>query len=117
MENVRTLNRTFGQLTWGAIFIWWGVTELFKFLPDGTGALGFGLILIGANVARSLNGIPMSSFSVTVGILAIVLGVLELAGVFLALPFELPIFSILLIVFGLIVLAQGITGVGREQNV
>ncbi len=114
MENVRTLNRTYGQLAWGAVFVWWGITELFNFLPDGTGALGFGLILIAVNAARSLKGISMSSFSVTVGILALVLGVLELAGVFMALPFEIPVFSILLIVFGVIVLVQGMMGAGRD---
>lgn len=114
MDNVRTMNRDFGQLAWGAIFVWWGITELFKFLPDGTGALGFGLILIGVNAARSLNGISISRFSITVGILALVLGVLELAGFFLTLPFEIPIFSILLIVFGVIVLAQAMAGVARK---
>jgi hypothetical protein len=114
MDNVRTINRNYGQLAWGAIFIWWGITELFNFLPDGTGALGFGLILIGLNAARYLNGMPASGFSITLGILALVLGVLELAGFFLTLPFEIPVFAVLLIVLGLIVLARGMTGIGKE---
>jgi len=29
----------------GALIIWWGITELVNFLPDGTGAIGIGLIL------------------------------------------------------------------------
>jgi hypothetical protein len=47
----------------------------------------------------------MSAFSTTIGILAIVWGVLELVGVLVNLPFEIPIFAILLIVLGLIILA------------
>jgi len=109
MNNTQTLNRNFEAITWGAIFIWWGITELVVGLPHGIGAIGIGLILLGLNAARSLNGIPTSGFSITVGILALVLGVLELASTVLRLSFELPIFSILLIVLGLVALARGLS--------
>ena len=114
MENARLLNRTLETYAWATFFVWWGITELFKFLPAGTGAVGFGLILIGLNVARSLNGIPTSGFTITLGILALVLGGLELAGFLLSLPFELPVFAILLIVLGVIVLAREMIG-NRNQ--
>ncbi len=113
MDNIQVRNRTFEGLAWGAFFIWWGTTELFQFLPKGTGVLGFGLILIGLNAARSLNGIPTSGLTLTLGILALVLGGLELAGAFLSLPFEIPVFAILLVVLGMIVLARAITGFGK----
>ena len=106
MENTRTLNRNLETVAWGAFFIWWGITELFNFLPHGTGAIGIGLIFLGLNVARSLNGIPTSGFSTTLGILALVLGGLDLASSAVRLPFELPIFAILLIVLGVILLAR-----------
>ena len=114
MENTRSLNRNLETYAWAAFFVWWGITELFKFLPAGTGAIGFGLILIGLNAARSLNGIPTSGFTITLGILALVLGGLELAGFFLNLPFQLPVFAILLIVLGVIVLAREQVG-NRNQ--
>jgi hypothetical protein len=106
MDNIRKLNRNLETMAWGALFIWWGITELFQFLPHGTGAIGIGLIFLGLNMARSLNGIPTSGFSTTLGILALVLGGLELASSVLRLPFELPVFAILLIVLGVIVLAR-----------
>ena len=106
MENTRTLNRNLETMAWGALFIWWGITELFQFLPHSTGAIGIGLIFLGLNLARSLNGIPTSGFSTTLGILALVLGGLELASSVLRLPFELPVFAILLIVLGVILLAR-----------
>jgi hypothetical protein len=106
MENTRTLNRNLETVAWGALFIWWGITELFQFLPHGTGAIGIGLIFLGLNMARSLNGIPTNGFSTTLGILALVLGGLELASSVMHLSFELPIFAILLIVLGVILLAR-----------
>jgi hypothetical protein len=106
MENIRTLNRNLEAMAWGALFIWWGITELVPGLPHGTGAIGIGLILLGLNVARSLNGVPTSGFTMTLGILALVLGGLELAISVLRLPIELPVFAILLIVLGVILLAR-----------
>jgi len=104
MNTTHTLNRNFEAIAWGALFIWWGITALVPSLPDGTTAIGIGLILIVVNVARRLSNVPISSFSTTIGILALIWGVLELAGVLLSLPFELPVFAILLIVLGAIVL-------------
>ena len=106
MENVRVVNRSFDTVAWGAFFIWWGITELFPVLPHGIGAVGIGLILLGLNAARSRNGIPTSGFTTTLGVLALILGGLELASSALSLPFEIPVFAILLIVLGMIVLGR-----------
>ena len=108
MDNVRSSNRNFEMAAWGALFIWWGITVLFTSLPHGVGAIGIGLILLGLNAARRLNGIPASGFTTTLGILALVLGGLELANVVLNLPFELPVFAILLITLGVIFLVREI---------
>ncbi len=105
MNETQSQKRDFGAIAWGAFFIWWGITELFPSLPAGTGALGIGLILLGLNAARYYSGVRTSSFSNTVGILAVVWGGLDLAGVFLNLPFDIPVFAILLIVLGMMVLA------------
>ena len=105
MENTRMLNRNLETVAWGAFFIWWGITEMIKF-PTGIGAIGFGLILLGLNAIRLLNRIPVSGFSLTIGILALVWGGLELAGSVLSLPFQLPIFAFLLIALGVSLLAQ-----------
>ena len=106
MDNVQRLNHKFEAIAWGAFFIWWGFTELFPFIPDGIGAVGIGLILLGLNAARSQNGIPTSGFTTTLGILALVLGGLELARPMFRLPFELPVFAICLIVIGMVFLVR-----------
>ena len=114
MNNTQTQNRNFEAIAWGSVFIWWGITELIPSLPEGTGLIGLGLILLLVNAARSRNGIPTSVFTTTIGILALVWGGLELMGVVLSLPFEIPIFSILLIVLGVIILAPALRA-NRDQ--
>jgi len=113
MDTIQTTNRDLDRLAWGAFFVWWGITELFGFLPKGTGAVGIGIILLALNAARSRTNIPTSGFTTTLGILALVFGGLELAGSAFHLPFELPVFGILLIVLGLILFAKEF---GRTKN-
>ena len=108
MEDTRKSTFNFETIAWGAFFILWGITEMFKFLPGGTGAIGIGLILIGLNAARSWTGRPTSGFTTTFGILALLLGGLELARPLLRLSFELPIFAILLLTLGLILLGSAL---------
>jgi hypothetical protein len=106
MESARTSNQKLETVAWAAFFIWWGITELFQSLPPGIGAVGIGVILLGLNAARRQNGLPASGFTTTLGILALMLGGLELAGVILHLPFEIPVFAILLITLGMIMLGR-----------
>ena len=94
-------NRNIDALAWGALFIWWGLTLLIKF-PAGVGLIGVGLILLAANAARYFQGMRLSAFTTTIGVLALVWGGLELAGT--VLPFQLPVFPILLIILGLMIL-------------
>jgi hypothetical protein len=114
MNETQSQKRDFEAIAWGAFFIWWGITELVPSLPTGTGALGIGLILLGLNAARHFSGVPTSRFSITMGILALVWGGLELGGVFLNLPFEIPVFAILLMVLGGSVLAREISANRNE---
>ena len=110
MNTTQEINRNFDAIGWGALFIWWGISVLVTSLPVGTVAIGTGVILIAVNLARKLSGVPISRFSTTVGILALIWGILELVGVLLSLPFELPIFAILLIILGVIVLWPALMG-------
>ncbi len=105
--------RDLAAIAWGAFFIWWGITELFPSLPAGSGPLGIGLILLGLNAARHYSGEPISRFSISVGILAVIWGGLELAGVVLNLPFDIPVFAILLIVVGVMIVAPALS---RSRN-
>ena len=104
MENTSKSNLNFEAIAWGAFFIFWGATAMFPLLPDGIGAIGIGLIMIGLNIARYMTGRSISGFTTTFGILAALLGGFELARPLLNLSFELPIFAIMLLALGLITL-------------
>jgi hypothetical protein len=111
MENTRKLNTDLGAIAWGAFFILWGITEMIPSMPKGTGAAGIGVILVGLNLARSWKGEPISGFTTTFGLLALLLGGLQLARPYLHLSFELPIFAVLLMALGLIVLGGTLRGI------
>ena len=110
MENTRKFNLDLGAIAWGAFFILWGITELFPSLPEGTGATGIGILLVGTNLARLWKREPINGFTTTFGILALLLGALQLARPYLHLSFELPIFAILLLALGLILLGSAMKG-------
>jgi hypothetical protein len=102
MENTRKFELS--TIAWGAFFILWGITALIPSLPKGVGALGIGFILVGLNLARLWKKEPINSFTTTVGILAFLLGGLDLARPYLHLSYEIPVFAILLLALGLITL-------------
>ena len=105
MDNTKNQNLKYEIIAWGVFFLWWGIVE-FKCLPHGTGDFGIGLILLGLNAVRSLKGIPTSGWTIALGAFMLVDGLLELAGSVLNLPFNLPVFAILLILLGLILVAR-----------
>ena len=116
MDNIKSLNSILETIAWGLLLILWGFTILFDVVPAGIGLLGTGLILLGLNGVRSLNGIPTRADTNILGILALVWGGLELADLYLDLPFELSdwaIFAILLIVLGAILLARSLLRIHR----
>jgi hypothetical protein len=63
-------------------------------LPAGSWLIGIGLIMVGLNVARRMNGIRMSTLTSVLGIVALVAGLGDLAGV------DLPVFPLLIILIG-----------------
>ncbi len=111
MDNTQRSNRKYNAIGWGLLFILWGITILFDSVPFGVGVLGTGLILLGANGARALNGLPAKEDNTILGILALSWGGLELARPILRQLFEFAdwdwaIFAILLVVLGIILLVR-----------
>ncbi len=116
MDNERKVNLNFEALAWGALLIWWGLRWwLLVSLPNGIGLLGTGVILLGLNAMRSLNGIPTKGFTTILGILALVFGGLIMASKVLQLSFELPLFEIVLIGLGVFLLASELVRVRKTS--
>ncbi len=114
MENIEKLNHVHETIAWGAIFLWWGITELFR-LPNGMDALGIGVILLGLMAIRSLNGLTTNRFTILLGIIALAWGIFDLANAFMLLPFKLPTFALLLIVLGATLIAFALSRVRQAD--
>ena len=112
MDEIKTLNQRYEIVAWGALFILLGTINLIPGVPSGTGVLGIGIILLGLNLARYLSKIPTNGFTITLGVIAAVLGgALYLLHSLLRIQqFELPFFPVLLVVIGVIFLVRSATG-------
>lgn len=92
----QALNKRLEMIGWGLFLIMLGGLGLIpgSLVPEGTWLIGAGLILLGLNLARYLNKIPISGFTTVLGVIALLVGVGDFLGV------DLPLFPILLILFG-----------------
>jgi hypothetical protein len=107
MEKAKSLDRRFETITWGLLLIWWGLRwwPLIS-LPNGVGLIGTGLILLGLNVVRSLNGIPSKGSTTIIGTLTLIFGGLLVTNEILQLFVQFPVFEVMLIGGGVILLAR-----------
>ena len=76
------LNKRMETIAWGCFLSMLGG---FMFVPDeiiggGWWSIGVGLIMLGLNAARYLNQLHMSGFTTFLGIISVIGGVLDLAG-------------------------------------
>ncbi len=97
-EQTAALNRRLEDVGWGLFLAMVGVLWLVPeaVVPQGTWMLGAGVILIGVNVVRHTKQIPVNWFSAGLGVLAIIAGVVSIAGL------KLPLFPLCLVAIGVI---------------
>lgn len=72
-------------------------------------ALGAGLILIGLNVARTGLGMPLSKFSLFIGIVALIFGGASVAG------YELRLFETIIVLIGLFIVAEAARALSKSK--
>jgi len=103
-ENVQKqhLNKQLEAIAWGLFLIMLGCLWLIpnEKVPEGTWLIGVGIIMLGLNLARHLYGIKLSGFTIVLGIVALSVGIGDVFGV------DLPIFPILIILWGLSVVLE-----------
>jgi hypothetical protein len=85
-------------------FILVGVLSLVPGDQTDIALLGLGIILLLLNLARYISNITVSYFTITLGVLALILGTLVMLRPVLGLHFEVPLLPVCLIVIGLYLL-------------
>ena len=71
-KDAQTLNKRLETISWGLFLVMFGGLKLVpaSIVPEGAWLLGAGLIMLGLNLARYLNAIPISGFTTVLGVIA-----------------------------------------------
>lgn len=104
MDNIKTLNRRYSLVGWGALFIWIGAISFVpgERVPFGVGLLGIGIILLGVNLARYLiSKIPANEGDIMLGAIALTLGGAVLFRSLLPIPIGLIVIGVILVLRGI----------------
>jgi hypothetical protein len=97
MVEKSVMNERLEAFAWGLFLVMLGGLWLLpaNTAPDDAWLIGAGLIMLGLNLGRYLNEIPMSGFTITLGTVALATG---LAGAF---DLRFPIIAVAIIAIGL----------------
>ena len=95
-QRKRSLDKRLATLFWPLLLILIGALWLFPAnrVPGGTWLVGIGLILLGLNLARVVNGIPARLMPTVLGVVALAAGLAQFAGA------ELPLVPLSFIAIG-----------------
>lgn len=96
------LDKRLSTAAWGFFFIFAGAILFIpdSQVPNGAWGLGIGAIMIGLNVVRAALGLRVSMWTVGLGTIALLVGLGDFVGI------DLPVFALLLIVLGAVVILR-----------
>jgi hypothetical protein len=102
------LDRRLERFGWGLFLVMIGGLAVVpdRWVPEGAWLVGTGLIMLGLNAVRYVNGIAVSGFTLVLGLIALASGLSDVAGV------DLPVIPIVVIAIG----AHIISKVMRESS-
>jgi hypothetical protein len=106
------LNKRLEDSGWGFFLLMIGTLLMLpgELVPQGVWLIVAGLIMIGLNGVRFLNGISPSRFTVGLGIVSLLLGLAGFLG------FEPPVFAILLALIGLSIIVRSLFPTRNRQK-
>lgn len=111
MDTLERQNKTYTTCAWGSLFLLLGVLMAIPGDQNSIFLLGTGIIFLGLNLWRRIEGIPLNLFSTLLGILAVGAGLYGIGQPLLRLPhFEIGFIPLALIVVGLYILIPGSRG-------
>ena len=103
----KALNKQLETASWGIFFIGLGgilaIQSIYKIDVKGGIFITMGLLLIALNAMRYQKQISMSRFTLFIGIVTLLIGISDLAGL------KLPLFETIIILVGLFILLGAIS--------
>jgi len=106
-QEQKSLNKQLETVSWGLFFVGLGtiyaVQSIAKVDIKGGAFILVGALLIGLNALRRTKQIPISKFTLFIGLILFLLGVSDFAG------FKLPVGETVLILIGLFIILAAIT--------
>jgi len=103
----KSLNKHLETVSWGLFFVGLGaifaVQSIFKVDIKGGVFILVGALLVGLNALRQAKHIPVSKFTLFIGIILLLLGISDFAG------FKLPLVETLLILIGLFIVLGAVS--------
>jgi hypothetical protein len=108
MEDMKSTDRLLDGLAWGMLLVWWGLSFVPHFLPNGLDAAGTGIIVLAMCGVRKRKNLPVRGFALGFGILTLVWGMLDMGRSVLHMAYTPPVLAILLALAGILILVSAI---------
>ncbi|NWF87780.1 hypothetical protein HXY32_08255 [Candidatus Bathyarchaeota archaeon] len=100
------------SLAWGLFFVVigvsWALSSYYTVDMIPIVSLSVGIILIGINIARTSLGMPLSKFSLFIGIIALAFGGAALMG------YSLPLWQTIIVLIGLFIIAEAVRSLTKK---
>ena len=108
----RELNKRLEDSGWGFFLLMVGTLLLLpsELVPQGAWLIGAGLIMLGLNCIRHINGISPSRFTVGLGIVSFLVGLASFFGL------KAPLFAIFLALIGLSIIVRSLVPTRIRQK-
>ncbi len=101
MNHNEQLDKQYRNVAWGAFFILIGTLTLIPGDQTSLAILGSGAIMLGLNLARSMNRIEVNGFTIALGAATFLAGAMALFRSELGIHFEVQLLPMVLIAIGL----------------
>jgi len=110
MNTERNYRKRLSMIFWAVLLIWWGMRwSVLISLPEGSGLLGTGLLLLAANILLKAAGLDPKPDNTFIGLIAFISGGALVIMSYTPQSANLPVFETILVAAGIVLLLFALT--------